>query len=151
MQLLFINESGHTIPKRLFTPLLKKAQPLLPPMPEEKVELILVDDSAMQTINHQSRGIDKPTDVLSFANRELKVSSKHTAFLKDPKSLGQIFISVPAAARNAEEMGQSLEEELRFLFVHGLLHILGYDHQTKQQENEMMTLAYEILGRPPYH
>ena len=70
--------------------------------------------------------------------------------MRDPDSLGQIVISVPAAQRNADEMNQSLEEELRFLFIHGLLHILGYDHQTTPDETEMMTLAYEILGRPPY-
>lgn len=144
MHLLFTNESGHPISKRLFTSLLKKAQQLLPPIPEGKIELILVDDAAMQTINRQSRGIDKPTDVLSFANREVKGPAV------DSTSLGQIFISLPAAARNAEEMQQSLEEELRFLFVHGLLHNLGYDHQAREGEIEMMTLAYEILGRLAY-
>ncbi|MFA6436055.1 MAG: rRNA maturation RNase YbeY, partial [Candidatus Gracilibacteria bacterium] len=62
-------------------------------------------------------------------------------------SLGQIFISIPTARRNAKTMKQSLEEELQFLFVHGLLHLLGFDHQTPEQEKEMLKYAYKILGR----
>jgi probable rRNA maturation factor len=61
--------------------------------------------------------------------------------------VGQVFISIPTARRNAKTMKQSLEEELQFLFVHGLLHLLGFDHQTPEQEKEMLKYAYKILGR----
>ncbi|EKD93319.1 MAG: hypothetical protein ACD_28C00179G0003 [uncultured bacterium] len=128
-----------------FIRLIRKTEALVPPISEKEVEFVLMGDERMREINSASRGLDKPTDVLSFANREIQDPT-----LKDPHSLGQIFISVPAAQRNADEMRQSLEEEVRFLFVHGLLHILGYDHQTLKEEKVMMTIAYEVLGRPAY-
>ncbi len=157
---------------QFFEPLLKKALKILksPPIfekiPETEVELVLLDDPAMQAINKQTRGLDKPTDVLSFASREMASLVPTTDYglpavaglpparrggtTNFPRSLGQIFISLPAARRNADEMRQPLGEELHFLFIHGLLHILGYDHQTPADETEMMTIAYQILGRPPY-
>jgi len=132
----------------------------------------LVDDKTIQTLNFEWRGLNKPTDVLSFANREVEeegmsmpslpgeefgsirdasaASSRESKFrgeLPALFSLGQIFISVPTARRNAKTMKQSLEEELQFLFVHGLLHLLGYDHRTPAQEKEMLRYAYKILGR----
>lgn len=156
MQLLFTNEaaplfapSAPYFTAQFFEPLLKKALKILksPPIfekiPETEVELVLLDDPAMQAINKQTRGLDKPTDVLSFANREVVPATRRG-------SLGQIFISLPAAQRNADEMNQSLKKELHFLFIHGLLHILGYDHQTPADETKMMSIAYQILGRPPY-
>jgi probable rRNA maturation factor len=130
-----------------FRALLRKAQKVLPPIPEKEVELALVDDPTIRRLNHQMRGLDKPTDVLSFANREIDDPATRKAA---SHSLGEIVISVPAAQRNADEIGQSLEEELRFLFLHGLLHILGYDHQTPKEEAKMMGIAYEILGCPPF-
>lgn len=145
LQLLFSNPINAPFPEDLFITLIRETQKRVPHISETEVEFSLVDDPTIQTINLQTRGLDKPTDVLSFANREIE-----DPLMRDPDSLGQIVISVPAAQRNADEMNQSLEEELRFLFVHGLLHILGYDHQTTPDETEMMTLAYEILGRPPY-
>lgn len=131
----------------LFKALLKQAQKFLPPISETEVELTLVNDATMRRLNHRMRGIDKPTDVLSFANREIDDPAIRKAV---QYSLGEIIISMPAARRNADEIGQSLQEELRFLFLHGLLHILGYDHQTPEEEVEMMSLAYKILGRRPY-
>ena len=123
------------IPAKIFTDLLKK----LPPIPEENVELLLTDNEEIHAINKQYRNIDRPTDVLSFAERE---SSN-----PDPKFLGQIIISLDRAQEQADELNQSLEEELRFLFVHGLLHILGYDHEKPEDEKVMLKEAYRILGR----
>lgn len=170
MKLIFINNAEPRYPYRFsvkfFNLLLKKALQILknPPVsekvPETELELVLLNDSAIRSINKQTRGLDKPTDVLSFSNREiplqLLVPTRRRGQFRLPKSmatqssLGQIFISLPAAQRNADEMQQSLEEEVRFLFIHGLLHILGYDHQTPAEETTMMTLAYQILGRAPY-
>ena len=151
LQLIFNNQaelpSAH---EDFFTPLLRETEKLIPDITETEVEFNLVDDPTIQKINKETRGLNKPTDVLSFANREIIHVEGVAPEPDDSNSLGQIFISWPAAERNADEMNQSLEEELRFLFVHGLLHILGYDHQTKFEETEMMTLAYKILGRPPY-
>lgn len=137
----FINETKTPLKKRFFLPFLKKAAELLD-IPEKEVELVLIDDAAIREINKNTRGKDVPTDVLSFANRETKDES-----MRDANSLGQIFISVETAAKNAAEMEQSLEEELEFLFVHGLLHCAGYDHQNAALEEEMKAMAYRILGR----
>ena len=145
LQLQFANQTNTPFAPDLFFPLLRKVEQRVLNITETEVELSLVDDPTIQAINLQTRGLDKPTDVLSFANREIE-----DPLLRDPDSLGQIVISVPTAQRNADEMGQSLEEELMFLFVAGLLHILGYDHQTGWDETEMMPLAYKILGRPAY-
>jgi len=143
LQLEYINETDSPFEASFFIPLVRETEKRVEGINEIELEFSLVGDSTIQKINKQSRGLDKPTDVLSFANRELEDPDP-----EDKTSLGQIVISVPAAQRNADEMHQSLEEELRFLFVHGLLHILGYDHQTPPEEKEMMTLAYDILVRP---
>jgi len=124
-----------------FTPLLKKAITLLE-IPEQEVELVLINNQEIQKINQETRGKDEPTDVLSFANREIE-----DKMMRDEHSLGQIFISVETAAKNAAEIEQSLEEEVKFLFIHGLLHCLGYDHQDSVGEEEMKKMAYQILGR----
>lgn len=126
---------NNKISKKLFTDLLKK----LPKIPEENVELLLTNNEEIHAINKQYRNIDRPTDVLSFAERESPNP--------DPKFLGQIIISLDRAQEQAAELNQSLEEELRFLFVHGLLHILGYDHEKPEDEKIMLKEAYRILGR----
>lgn len=149
LRLSFLNQTHAPFNETLFLPLLREAARRVSGITEDEVEFSLVDDATIQQINKQTRGLDKPTDVLSFATREIE-ENLETLPTGAPVSLGQIVISVPAAERNAKEMHQSLEEELRFLFVHGLLHILGYDHQATADEIEMMTLAYQILGRPPY-
>jgi probable rRNA maturation factor len=145
LTLIFSNQTDAPFTKDDFMPLIRKTEELVPKITETEVEFSLVDDPTIQEINKNTRNLDKPTDVLSFANREIEDPD-----LKDSESLGQIVISVPAAQRNADEIKQSLGEEVQFLFLHGLLHILGYDHETKPDETEMMTLAYKILGRDPY-
>jgi probable rRNA maturation factor len=141
MNLNFINECNLRFSKELFLEVLKKATQLLE-IPEKEVELVLVNDAEMQRINSETRGKNVPTDVLSFANREIEEES-----MRDSNSLGQIFISVETAAKNAAEMNQSLEEEMQFLFVHGVLHCVGYDHQNPEEEEKMKEMAYKILGR----
>ncbi|MCV6608683.1 MAG: rRNA maturation RNase YbeY [Campylobacterales bacterium] len=88
------------------------------------VELVLVDDNEIQDLNKEHRGKDKPTDVLSFP---FESEFKHLP-------LGSIIISVDTAKRQANEEGNSLEMELQILFLHGLLHLQGYDHETDNGE-----------------
>ncbi|MDP2624930.1 MAG: rRNA maturation RNase YbeY, partial [Candidatus Peregrinibacteria bacterium] len=104
LNLLFTNETDTSFAPEDFIPLIRKTEELVSNISEEEVEFILMDDQAIQVINLETRGLDKPTDVLSFANREIE----DPAF-RHPESLGQIFISIPAAQRNADQMGQSLE------------------------------------------
>lgn len=107
-----------------------------------EVSCVLVDDERIHEINREYRHIDRSTDVISFAmedNDQFYVEGM-------PRSLGDIFISVDHAKKQAEEYGHSLKREMCFLFTHGILHLLGYDHMTDEQEKEMFGLQDEILG-----
>ena len=103
--------------------------------------IIFITDSEIQKINKQYRNQDKPTDVISFALEENK---KEQAFLKE-RVLGDIYISIDRAKKQADDYNHSLKRELCFLAVHGLLHLLGYDHQTKEEEKIMFKKQELIL------
>lgn len=111
---------------------------------EDDVELsvILVDDERIHDINRDYRAIDAATDVISFALEEGETFD----LAGMPRSLGDIFISVDHAIAQAEAYGHSLRREMCFLFTHGLLHLLGYDHMTPEEEKEMFALQDDILG-----
>lgn len=111
---------------------------------EDDVELscILVDDQEIHQINKDYRDIDRSTDVISFA-----LEDNDQFYLEGmPRSLGDIFISVEHAKAQAIEYGHSLKREMCFLFTHGLLHLLGYDHMEKEDEEKMFALQKEILS-----
>ncbi len=94
------------------------------PHREIELSLVFVGDARMRTINRNCRGEDRTTDVLSFSFLE-----KQKISAPIPYFLGEIFISVPEAVRQAKMYGHSFDEEIQHLFVHGILHILGYDHE----------------------
>ena len=104
-------------------------------------DIIFIDDTEMHKLNKEYRGIDRTTDVLSFALND----NKHIdTFIN---SLGDIFISIPKMKSQAVEYGHSEKRELSFLALHGLLHLLGYDHTLgKKEEEEMFGLQKEILN-----
>lgn len=102
-------------------------------------DIIFIDDIEMQQLNKEYRGIDKTTDVLSFALND----NKHINPILN--SLGDIFISIPKMKSQAIEYGHSEMRELSFLTVHGILHLLGYDHMEKEDEEIMFGLQKEIL------
>lgn len=138
MILEFNNQSQEKVAQNLFEDLLTRLPQVIPGIPETTVELLLTGDAEIHKLNKQFRGKDKATDVLSFSDRESGMPSNN---------LGQIVISVDHAKAQAKELNQSLEEELRFLFTHGLLHILGYDHEEPEDEKLMLEKAYKLLGR----
>jgi probable rRNA maturation factor len=128
------------------------------------VTLTLTDDEGIRELNRQYRGLDKTTDVLSFSllegdepdihyDDEYEASEEGAEDWKDEEKsgdpfadlLGDIVISVPRAEAQAEDYGHSLERELGFLFVHGFLHLLGYDHGDEVQEKEMFAKQEEVL------
>lgn len=134
MKLILKNNNHQKISKTLFTDLLKKLHVVVPELTQKEVELLLTNDLEIHALNKTYRGKDRPTDVLSFG-------------LEDPVNLGQLVISIERAQEQAERLGQSLEEELRFLFTHGLLHLCGYDHELPEEEAIMLQKTYQILGR----
>ena len=98
-----------------------------------ELSLALVDDAEMQRLNRDWRGKDRTTDVLAFALREGEATGT-----QQPGLLGDVVISVPTAARQAADRGHSLEHELTELLVHGILHLLGYDHERSPAEARRM-------------
>lgn len=101
----------------------------------DEVGLTLVDDAAIQEYNRDHRGIDAPTDVLSFALDEGDPDPADTADL--PHLVGDVIISVQRAEVQRCEYGHSLEREMVYLMVHGLLHLYGFDHGTDEEKTVM--------------
>ena len=112
---------------------------------EPIISISLVNDETIHQINNDYRHIDRVTDVISFAfnDGEDRESLYHSGSMV---VLGDIYICIDQAKRQAEEYGHSLDREMRFLFVHGLLHLLGYDHMKKEDEEIMFPLQEEILA-----
>lgn len=110
----------------------------------DEVSVVLCDDCYIHALNLQYRGKDYSTDVLSFAlneGEEFEITDGPTE-----KLLGDIIISLDTATRQAEEYGHSLERELAYLTVHGMLHLLGYDHEESAEREEMRTEEEYVLG-----
>ncbi|NEU32366.1 rRNA maturation RNase YbeY [bacterium LRH843] len=110
---------------------------------EIEVSLTFVDEKTIQEINHEYRGKNQPTDVISFALNEGEDEFEKLPGM--PNMLGDIIISVAHIEAQAEEYGHSFERELGFLTVHGMLHLLGYDHETEAEEKEMFSRQEDIL------
>lgn len=109
-------------------------------------EVNLVDRSRIHEINREYRNIDRPTDVISFAFEDL-VEGENPIIRTSgmPRDLGEIFICVDKAKEQAAEYDHSLDREMAFLFTHGLLHLLGYDHQSKSDEKTMFDIQDQIM------
>lgn len=114
---------------------------------ECEVSLSIVNDEEIKEINSNFRNIDKSTDVLSFPQIDYDLDETVMTNEKDEIVLGDIIISIDTAKRQAEEFGHSLKRELCFLTVHSMLHLLGYDHMTDDEEKEMFAKQKEILEK----
>lgn len=112
--------------------------------PDADLTIVLTDDREIRTLNRDFLGIDAPTDVLSFPADEI-----------DPETgrryLGDVVISVQRAQQQATEGGHSLEEEVQLLVVHGVLHLLGYDHAEPEEKEQMWKLQGDILDALGIH
>ena len=104
-----------------------------------ELTIVLESNEVIQALNNQFRQIDAPTDVLSFPSGDME----------DPESgliyLGDIVISVQTAQNQAARAGHSLQAELQLLTIHGVLHLIGYDHADEDQKSAMWNLQAEIL------
>jgi probable rRNA maturation factor len=117
----------------------------------------IVDDVEMQALNLQYRGVDAPTDVLSFATHDDAPSQDApgpgSTFVVAPEQeqeisayLGDVIVAFPQVVAQAAQQGHGIERELRLLVVHGVLHLLGYDHATAPDEARMWAIQDQILG-----
>ncbi len=103
------------------------------------VSLCLTDDAALRALNLHWRGIDKPTNVLSFPSAPDRLGESTT--------LGDIALAYETLAREAEELGVALADHYRHLLVHGFLHLIGYDHETDAEAERMEALETTVLAR----
>ena len=109
---------------------------------EIEISVLFTDDKFIRTLNNKYRGIDKPTDVLSFSLQEGAIKSPE---VESDKLLGDIIISVETAQKQADNLNHSMEKELTVLLIHGLLHLTGYDHEEDKDYKIMREKESEIL------
>jgi probable rRNA maturation factor len=116
------------------------------------VSVIFTDDATIHALNRQYRGVDRPTDVLSFGLSEMAAPDDEQpdipGFVLPPDSvleLGEVVVSQETAARQAAEHGRALDHELAHLVVHGVLHLLGHDHAEPEEEARMRAREDEVL------
>ncbi len=114
--------------------------------------LVIANEEEVRHLNQSYRGVDKPTDVLSFGflSRQSGGEEGSLFFVNPPDGLlhlGEVIVSYPQAMRQAEEERHPLRREVALLIVHGVLHLLGYDHENPGQESRMRAREKEILGQ----
>ncbi len=117
--------------------------------PEIEISLVITGQERIQELNRDYRGQDRPTDVLSFSLAEEKTDEENEPFIGPPDGiihLGEVIISYPQAAMQAAESGHSIRREMAVLIVHGVLHILGYDHEKAELEPTMQAREKELLA-----
>ncbi|AFM01917.1 metalloprotein, YbeY/UPF0054 family [Desulfitobacterium dehalogenans ATCC 51507] len=115
--------------------------------PEEaEVSLTLVNDARIHELNRDYRGVDRPTDVLSFALQEETEDEPDILDYEDDL-LGDIIISVERARNQATDYGHSFERELVYLAVHGTLHLLGYDHMEEEEKGKMRQQEEAVMSQ----
>lgn len=116
-------------------------------------ELLFVDEKEILRLNSETRGIDRVTDVLSYPTldgiRGVVLNCEDFPYDCEDGHLmiGSIVICEARAAEQAAEYGHSTEREIKYLLIHGLLHLLGYDHMTEEDKREMRTLEKRVLAR----
>jgi probable rRNA maturation factor len=122
-----------------------KAEGVAPPY---EVSLVFTDSETVKQLNRDYRGIDEPTDVLAFNMLPQKGADSSFALPPDGVTrIGEVIISYPQAAEQAKEQGHSPERELALLIIHGILHLLSYDHEEPEEESEMREKERELLER----
>jgi len=114
-----------------------------------ELSLLITDDATVRELNRTYRGKDKTTDVLSFALEVDRRGDAAAGFVMPPGEivhLGEVIVSYPKAAEQAAERNHAVEDELALLVVHGVLHLLGYDHDKPAREREMRSLEQRVLS-----
>ena len=147
MEVVFDNPYGKDFDwlEERYTEIAKVAFSYLNIKENYEVDVSLVDDETIHQVNRDYRNVDRVTDVISFAFNDDKDPKDQINSLEVQKMLGEILICLPQAKRQAAEIGNSFERELSFLFTHGLLHLLGYDHMTPEESARMEEKQEAVL------
>ncbi|MBL4694798.1 rRNA maturation RNase YbeY [Candidatus Gracilibacteria bacterium] len=151
LKLSVTKEAKCAVANKVFVELSEKFEKVMKKRITEKikkrngeVDLVFVSDKKMQEMNLEYRKKNSPTDIISFAY--LEVTEYEDWEESEDIIVGDIFISVETAKKQAKEQKHSLEKEMRILFVHGMLHLFGFDHQNDAQEKEMEKWAKKVLA-----
>lgn len=112
-----------------------------------ELSLVLGDDALLRRLNREFRGKDKPTNVLSFPALDPRGARAERPVLHEVVPLGDVALAYETTASEARQQGKTLSAHLAHLVVHGVLHVLGYDHLSKAQATEMETLETALLAR----
>lgn len=145
MEIVFINQAKDKSVYRFkkdYEEVLNRTCSVLNRKGEWSLSVIYVTPEQIHEINRDYRGVDRATDVISFAMQD---DMSNVLTEEDNYELGDIFINVDAIRDQAKLYGHSIRREACFLFCHGLLHLMGYDHMTKEDEKVMFGLQDEIL------
>ena len=116
--------------------------------PDVELGLVIARQERVRELNQSYRGKDEPTDVLAFSTRE-EIKADFPPFVMPPDGishLGEVIISYPQAVRQAEEHQHSIKDEIIILIIHGVLHLLGYEHDKPEMERLMRAREAEIFG-----
>jgi len=142
-----MNEDNLKSYKSVYKRLLKRIKKELGVKEKLGLSVTFCDNNHIQDLNRNYRSKDVPTDVLSFAieDGEDKTFVEELEKISSVREIGDIVISYERATMQANEYGHSLKRELCFLFTHGVLHLLGYDHMNKNDEEVMFALQEKIL------
>ncbi len=135
--LLIRNFTKNRLDKKFLEKVANKTLKAIKIRGKTEISLAIVGAKRIQKLNKKYRGVDKITDVLSFG--ELKDGTK-AKFIKPPsgiKYLGEVIICFPEALRQAKRLKHSLKKELAVLLIHGILHLVGYDHRMKKEAEKM--------------
>lgn len=130
------------INQRKIKKIIKKVLQHLKVDEETEISVLFTDDKFIRSLNNKYRGIDKPTDVLSFSLQEGAIKSWE---VESDKLLGDIIISVETAQRQADKLNHIIQKELTVLLIHGLLHLTGYDHEKNKDYKNVREKESEIL------
>jgi probable rRNA maturation factor len=133
-----VKQRAHRVPASPLAAFARRLAEAKAPGGADALTILLAGDKTMRGLNRTFRGKDQTTDVLSFPSGEDRL-------VDGTLPLGEIAISVPQAARQAEARGHSLPRELRVLVIHGYLHLLGYDHEV--DDGSMMRLQARLVRR----
>jgi len=118
-----------------------------PPVVHAEAAIVLADDSLVRGLNRDYRGRDEPTNVLAFANLEDRGGRRVACPDGAPAALGDVVLAYETAAAEAAEEGKALSDHLSHLVVHGMLHLLGYGHDTETEADPMERLEIQVLLR----
>ncbi len=143
MEITLINRTNQPVEKYsdLFQKIANSAETILNLPNDYELSVTFVRSQSIHKINRDYRGIDRPTDVISFAIRD----NEDDFIPEEEKDLGDIFININYCKKQAKEYGHSYDREMGFLFTHGMLHCLGYDHMKEEDEKVMFALQDQIL------